>query len=291
MSTLTLLYPEWQSYGENADVFHGARQVATQLFRGTTFLEVEVPQEEELSEEDGVLGLRSVANRFERTLSCIKEQAPSRILLVGGTCGVEVAPVSYLNEKYQGDLAVVWFDAHGDLNTPQSSPSGHFHGMPARTLLGDGPSQIVSKLPRKLRPGQLFLVGTRDLDEPEACYVQDNNISMTLPEHLGDGSSIVSDIRSRGLTNIYLHLDLDVLNPKSFPDTLMEAPGGPGMEQISTALRSLAENFNVIGFSIVEFCDRSGGGIQKLRELVLASGITIASSRILGASAPRPAIT
>jgi arginase len=50
------------------------------------------------------------------------------VVTVGGTCGVEAAPVAYLNERYAGDLAIVWFDAHGDLNAPDTSPSGHFHG-------------------------------------------------------------------------------------------------------------------------------------------------------------------
>ena len=58
--------------------------------------------------------------------------------MIGGTCGAEIAPVAYLNNHYESDLAILWFDAHGDLNTPKTSLSGHFHGMVLRTLLGEG---------------------------------------------------------------------------------------------------------------------------------------------------------
>ena len=93
------------------------------------------------------------------------------VVTVGGTCGVEAAPVAYLNEQYDGDLAIVWFDAHGDLNAPATSPSGHFHGMVLRTLLGEGPHEYVGELRRPLRPAQLFLAGTRDLDPEESAYI------------------------------------------------------------------------------------------------------------------------
>src|SRR5215472_11826338 len=126
---LSLLYPEWQSYGENAAVHYGALKLSEALFGGRNFFKVEVPDHESLEKTDGVLGLASIAPRFAATLKEIQQRQPNRIFMIGGTCGVEVAPVSYLNMKYQGDLAVIWFDAHGDLNTPDSSPSGHFHGM------------------------------------------------------------------------------------------------------------------------------------------------------------------
>ena len=68
-------------------------------------------------------------------LADLRASAPDIVVTVGGTCGVEAAPVAYLNERYDGNLAVVWFDGHGDLNSPATSPSGHFHGMVLRTLL------------------------------------------------------------------------------------------------------------------------------------------------------------
>ena len=62
------------------------------------------------------------------------KKKPDKILTVGGGCGIEIPIVSYFSEKYK-NLDVLWFDAHGDLNTPESSPSKYFHGMPLRFLL------------------------------------------------------------------------------------------------------------------------------------------------------------
>ena len=132
--------------------------------------------------------------------------------MIGGTCGVEVAPVSYLNENYQGDLAVVWLDAHGDLNTPSTSPSGHFHGMALRTLLGEGPKGYIEGLSRFLNTDQVFLAGSRNLNPAEMTYISKVGISITTPREFGDPSELVQKIKYRGFKHLYLHLDLDVLN-------------------------------------------------------------------------------
>src|SRR5690349_8613528 len=119
-----LLYPEWQGSGVTNAVHRGAVALARTLFPDTSFTTIDSPLDEALTVSDGVLGLDSVAPRFRATLAALRAHAPERIVTVGGTCGVEAAPVAYLNERYDGDLAVVWFDAHGDLNSPATSPSG-----------------------------------------------------------------------------------------------------------------------------------------------------------------------
>src|SRR5262245_61175353 len=150
-----LLYPEWQGYGVEPSVHDGAFSVARELFPGVTFLQVPAPREEMLSSRRGVLGLSWISDRFVSALDTMPTSAAHAVVTVGGTCGVEAAPVTYLNERYEGDLAVVWFDAHGDLNSPQTSPSGHFHGMVLRTLTGDGPREYVVGLHRPLRAEQI----------------------------------------------------------------------------------------------------------------------------------------
>ena len=277
-SELSLLYPEWQSYGENALVHAGALEIVQSLFKVTDFLHVRVPQEERLQRTNGVLGLNSIAPRFRETIRKLQTIAPAKIFMIGGTCGVEIAPVGYLNDRYQGNLAVIWFDAHGDLNTPISSPSGHFHGMALRTLLGDGPVEYTGELQRFLRPQQVFLAGTRDLDPPEVAYCSEMAISISPSEEFVTPEILVRRIRERGFKNVYLHLDLDVLNPESFPNSLMQTPGGPSTAEVQTMLKALSDNFDVVGFSIVEYCER-GGKIKDLKNLVRESGITIGSTR------------
>ena len=92
--------------------------------------------------DSGVQHLDAIIRQSTDAKALLDELAkPSRVFTVGGDCGVEVQPVSHASACYPG-LAVVWFDAHADLNCPSSSPSGHFHGMPVRTLLGEGPPDI-----------------------------------------------------------------------------------------------------------------------------------------------------
>ena len=268
MKTEYLLYPEWQGYGVSSAVYDGAASLALALLPHTELTLVDSPPAEQLRTRDGVLGLESIATRFVETLAHLRAAAPDRIVTIGGTCGVEAAPVAYLNERCSGDLAVVWFDAHGDLNTPATSPSGHFHGMVLRTLLGDGPREYVDALARPLWPPQIFLVGTRDLDRDEASFIRDREISVTAPDAMSDPAALAARIRGRGFRHVYLHLDLDCFRPEDIPDTLMQTPGGPWFDDVAATHRALRREFDVVGLSVVEYVERGGGSLEKLSAAV-----------------------
>lgn len=274
---LSLLYPEWQSYGVSTSVYEGAMTLAESLFDPSNMVTIDVSTEETLTRIDGVLALDSIATRFRGALETLESNAASRVFMIGGTCGVDVAPVSYLNHKYGGDLAVVWLDAHGDLNTPASSLNGHFHGMPLRTLLGEGPKEFTRALQRPLLPQQVFLAGTRDLDPPEVAYTSEAHISISPPEELATPEVLVKRICKRGFTHVHLHLDLDVLDPESFPDSLMPTPGGPSLAELAAVMRALAESLDVVGLSVVEYCEHQGGTIDDVRGLVESAGMTVRS--------------
>jgi arginase len=272
-AVLYLLYPEWQGSGKSPDVQQGALTIVRELFPDTVFLTIESPDDEPLERHHGVNGLASIGPRFRKAMTRLRAEAADRILTIGGTCGVEAAPVGYLNERYGGDLAVVWLDAHGDLNTPESSPSGNFHGMVLRTLLGDGPAEYVSELRRPLAPGQVFLAATRDLDPSEMDYITQQGIAGTPPNQFVDPTTLVDRIKGRGYTHLYLHLDLDALNPDDFPHTLMRTPGGPGLDEVCDMMRGLSSAFDVVGFSIVEYVHRDEAAFDALRQLVASSGL------------------
>ncbi len=271
---VSLLLPEWQGYGMDSSVASGAREVAA-LFGLSAFVEIDAPDDETLEVDGGVLGLTSIAARAKRTRAALDERRPPRIFTVGGTCGVEVAPVSYLNARYRGDLAVIWLDAHADLNTSESSPSGHFHGMVLRTLLGAGPAALVELLPRALTPPQIVLAGTRDLDRDEATFVSNAAISLLTPADAQVPDRVAGRIRAAGFTRVYIHLDLDVLDPVEFPDSLMSTPNGLSRDNVAAIVRELASQFEVVGFSIVEFRRRSADGLARLAKLIDQCGIRI----------------
>jgi arginase len=186
---------------------------------------------------------------------------------------VEAAPVAYLNERYAGDLAVVWLDAHGDLNTPGTSPSGNFHGMVLRTLLGDGPAAFVGEFKRRLHPRQVFLASTRDLDPAERDFIVDAGISVTLPGRLSDPAGLVGQIAAAGFRHVYVHLDLDALDPATFGDTLIPTPGGPPLPAVADAIAALAREFAVVGASVLEYVHGSDASLQVVRDLVVRTGL------------------
>ena len=264
-STLRLLHPEWQGYGLGAGVHRGATALASALAAEgafltpahSAFLTIDAPEHETLQVVDGVLGLDSIAARLDRTMAELRRLAPDRILMIGGTCGVEVGPVAYLNERYAGDLAVFWLDAHADLNTPASSPSGHFHGMPLRTLLGEGPAACTRHVARPLGVDQVFLVGVREFDPPEADFVRRHGIPVLDDDVFRDPSRLIALARARGFRRAYVHFDVDVLNPEGFPSALMHAPGGgPPLAQAVSAIGALTGAFDAVGLSVLEYCER-----------------------------------
>jgi arginase len=271
---LSLLVPEWQGCGHDASVGAGARALAAQ-FPDHAFAVVEAPEIETLATDEGVIGLSSIAQRTRETLAVIDARHPSRIFMLAGTCAAELAPVTYLADRYRGDLAVVWLDAHGDLNTPQSSPSGRFHGMVLRTLIGDGPAALVALIRRPLVPTEIVLAGVRDLDRDEARFISDKAISRFSPGDLLVPDRVSGRLRSIGFTKVYIHLDLDVLDPIEFPDVLVPAPGGVSTGVLTETVRALASTFDVVGFSVVELRPVSQDAATRVRRLVDGFGLSI----------------
>jgi arginase len=269
----TVLIPEWQGYGVSTAPADGARALARAWWGEPPALTIEPPPIEALATEDGVLGLRSITGQLTVALAALRERHSPRLQMVGGTCGVELAPVSCLNEQYAGDLAVLWFDAHADLNTPASSPSGHFHGMALRTLLGDGPDSLTRQLPRPLRQDQVFLVGARDLDPDESDFVAASRVTHVRDEVFANPDVLVAQLRARGLGHVYLHFDVDVINPDDFGNALMHAPGGPSLAAVARAILAVHRDTHVVGFSVLEYCDRSPADRDRLVDVLLGTAI------------------
>jgi arginase len=264
---LNLLYPEWQSYGESTEPYQGAVALSRALFSGTHFTDVDAPLKEQLRRHP-VVGLHSIAPRFIKTRGLLRHLEPTSLLVVGGTCGADVAPIAYLNEHYSGGLAVIWFDAHADLNTPESSPTGHFHGMALRTLLGEGPSEFVRELKLPLQSTQVFLVGARDLDLPELEHVKQNKLLIWKPEMVDDTEVFVGLVSHRGFRRVYIHLDLDCFRPEEIPDSLIPTAGGPSVTSVISLISALSNSFEVVGFSLLEYVDRGGESLSRISECV-----------------------
>ena len=166
------------------------------------------------------------AETLEEQNLALAADLPERPLVLGGDCCSHVGAVEGLAAR-QGRLAVVWLDAHGDLNTPESSPSGNQWGMPLRMLLDSG----------AIDAGDLALVGARNLDPPEEAFIRASEL------HVGEeGIAKALD----GVGCAYVALDVDVLEPSEL-SVFMPEPGGPSRQEVERILRDVAAQTKVLG--------------------------------------------
>lgn len=141
------------------------------------------------------------------------------------------------------DPAVVWFDAHGDVQTVETTSSGYLGGMPLRILVGYRPELIASSLGlRPVAEDRVVLVGARDLDPPEVEYLATSAIRR----------AAVAEVSTMELPDgpIYLHMDLDVISPSELPGVRFPAPDGPGTAEVFDAARSVWQTGRVVGVGI-----------------------------------------
>jgi arginase len=153
------------------------------------------------------------------------------VVVASGDCLTALGTVAGL-QAAGADPAVVWFDAHGDVQTPETSSSGYLAGMSLRLLTGYRPELIASRL--RLRPvpeDRIVLVGARDLDPPEAAYLDQAPIRRCQ----------VTDLPVAELPDgpFYVHVDLDVIDGAQLPALRYPTPDGPDAGQVADALSLL----------------------------------------------------
>lgn len=265
---LKLLFPQWQGSVEDKNLYNGVQSIKKQLLQNKDFEEIQVSLDEDLVEKNNVIGYDVIREQLNEAVKVLNKHKPKKIFLIGGDCGTELAPVTYLNKKLDGDLYLLWLDAHGDLNTPESSPSKAFHGMPLRAILGEGDPDILGLCYSHLSPKQVSLAGGRDFDQPEIDFIKANNIINLSIDEIKKSNIDLNYIKEKGYKNIYIHLDLDTLDPKSFPDVMLPVEKGFDFETVLKFLKDLKNNYNIAGFSIQEFSPIGEGNVALLADLV-----------------------
>lgn len=267
--TLNLLFPQWQGSGTTDELYVGAMLLYDRLQDLAEFTSVSVQPLETLKVERDILGYSQILKHLSEAREIIEAHNPTRIFVTGGDCSIDVAPISFLNQRYSGDLAVVWLDAHGDLNTPASSPSSHFHGMPLRVLLGEGNDKLLKLSFSTLQPNQVFLVGARDFDLPETRYLEQESISLFPPKIVENTSQgLIEAIAKAHFNNLHIHCDLDVIDPIDFPHVKYPAAGGLSPKVLTSLLQHLQSRFNVVGFSITECAAADEQELAKIETII-----------------------
>lgn len=154
-------------------------------------------------------------------------------LVIGGDHSLGLGSVSGVGKCYD-DFGIIWLDAHGDINTNETSPSGNIHGMPLSALMGLGNEELVNIYSpgNKVNPQNVFLVGTRSLDQGELDLIRSERLSVYTMETIRlKGISFVAEdikrkLKERKIRNVHFSIDVDSIDPRFAPGTGTRVPEG-----------------------------------------------------------------
>jgi arginase family enzyme len=188
----------------------GGEAMAEAAHLPVPYPEAAVIEEDSLSEQSFALAL----------------ELPERPLVLGGCCCSHIGAVEALAARHDR-VAVLWLDAHGDLNTPESSPSGNEWGMPLRMLLDSG----------AVGAEDVALVGARNLDPPEEDFIATSGLGLG-PDAVG--------CALRDTAGVYVAIDFDFLDEGEVA-AFMPEPGGLALSEVETLLASVRRQKLVLG--------------------------------------------
>lgn len=255
MPATFVVVSQWQGSGSSRALrlSDGAEAIRGDLPASSTRV-VSVPLEAGDELGSGLARLGSLQLVRDRSLAVLAD-VDDWALTVGGDCGVSLAAIEHTLTTTQGDLAVVWFDAHPDLNTLESSPSGAFSGMVLRTLLGDGVAGLVPATP--LAADHLVLVGVRSVDDGEDAYLTETGIARIGADELATSDGLVAAVEATGAASVYLHIDLDVLDPGEVAGVSDPVPFGIAAAELVRAIRAVKSRYRIAGATIAGFSPAS----------------------------------
>jgi arginase len=200
---------------------------------------------------------RGLAETTERTLA--EGFLP---LLLGGDHSIAVGSLSGVSNFYrkQGKrVGCLWLDAHGDMNTPESSPSGNIHGMPLAAIIGYGAPQLVGLLgfQPKVEPRNVSLVGVRDLDAKERRLVKDSGVHVFTMRDVDErGMREVMTEALRFVTDdtagAAISLDMDFVDPADAPGVGTPVRGGVTYREAHLAMEMIADSKAMLSLEVVE---------------------------------------
>lgn len=177
-------------------------------------------------------------------------------IVLGGDHSISIGSVAAAAQT--GPVGLIWVDAHGDFNTPETSPSGNIHGMPVAALIGEGAAPLVNiGYPgAKVKPSQIVQIGIRSLDFLERERLARSGIDVYTMRHLDElGMAAVARQaldRLRHLPHIHVSLDMDSLDPAEAPGVGTPVPGGLTYREAHLLMEILGDSDRVSSLDIVE---------------------------------------
>lgn len=200
-------------------------------------------------------------------------------LVIGGDHALAAGSISGVAKYFREDLAVIWVDAHGDMNTFETSPSGNVHGMPLAALFGVGDKCLTDIYFKgvKVKKENVFVIGARDLDMGELDLINEfglNVWTMDRIKEIGVGGvciELYKCLEKNGIKNIHLSFDIDSIDPSIMKGTGTPVEDGLNMDEAKVILNRIFETRLVKSMDFVEFnpqLDKSGETTKRCIEIM-----------------------
>lgn len=207
------------------------------------------------------------------------------VLTIGGDHAIGLGTVSG-SLKQDENVGIIWFDAHGDMNTEATSPTGHIHGMPTAALMGLCKSELNEVANPYLKPDNIFWIGARSLDEGERELAKKLHLSIYPTKHIHNVGmkavmlDICEKMHQQDIQHLHLSFDVDAFDPTIFPATGVPVRNGLWMEEFDEFVSLLPTLPKLSAIDIVEYNPLLEIAEQSSKEICLSAIIRLLLTKI-----------
>ena len=263
--------PEFQSNLESLQAYHFGANLINYLAPPSSVPTIEIPiplteSDEDLAIVNGVAAQKACLRITKSAVQIIKDKNPEKIITLGGECSVSVPPFTFLANKYAGNIAIVWFDAHPDIGMPGDTYPG-YHAMALGHCMGMGDPEILKELPGKVPTQNCIIVGLRQM-EPEAAKrkVEIGLKSISPEEVRAEPGKILDFLKSTGVQKVLIHFDLDVLDPQDLFIAVGYEPNGIKLQEMIEYINLINQEYDIVALTISEHYPSAAIRIKKMME-------------------------
>lgn len=287
INTLRLIYPQWQGGDVGKTIPElNEKDSSTGYYLGAELLEflapkdsktkiakvpisLEYPKSGVRESKNGILNYDEIVKQSKAALEILNTHKPDKILTLGGECSVSIVPFSYLAHKYSGDVAIVWIDAHKDLNLQGDKYQG-YHAMALAATFGLIDKEGIARiLPAHFNPKDSIIVGLRDF-EGKKERLEEIGVKTLSPDEARDSKKLLEWLKSRGKSKVVVHFDLDVLDPSELAMAVGVVENGLKIAEVVNLINAINTNYDLVGLTIAEHMPRVAIKLRNMmRELPL----------------------
>jgi arginase len=226
---------------------------------------VPVPQPEELHYGDkSAKYLAEITETCKGLAETVRKALDEGLipLVLGGDHSIAVGTTAGVANHFNAQskrIGMIWLDAHGDMNTPESSPSGNVHGMPLASIMGVGPPELtgLASIKPMVEPRNVVLVGIRELDSKERRFAKESGVHVFTMRDVDERG--MRDVMSEALrfagddtAGIAVSLDMDFVDPSDAPGVGTPVRGGATYREAHLAMEMIADSHTMVSFELVE---------------------------------------